>query len=192
MGKPVPFGTKLLFACRQNASCRVAVELCEDLWAPVAPSAAHAQAGATVVLNLSASDEVIGKAQYRRALVSGQSARLLCGYLYADAGEGESSTDLVFAGHNLIAENGALLAEAQPFSGGMAVAEIDTERLCSERMKNTSFPPCRNEGYCEIPFDAAGEVDKLVRAVPPTPFVPAERTERLAAAKRFSPCRRRG
>ena len=179
-GKPVPFGTKLLFACRQNASCRVAVELCEDLWAPVAPSAAHAQAGATVVLNLSASDEVIGKAQYRRALVSGQSARLLCGYLYADAGEGESSTDLVFAGHNLIAENGALLAEAQPFSGGMAVAEIDTERLCSERMKNTSFPPCKSEGYCEIPFDAAGEVDKLVRAVPPMPFVPAERTERLA------------
>ena len=96
----------------------LAVEICEDLWAPLPPSTAHALAGATVIANLSASDETVGKAEYRRALVSQQSARLLCAYLYADAGHGESTTDMVFSGHNLIAENGALLAESRPFCAG--------------------------------------------------------------------------
>ena len=90
----------------------VAVEICEDLWAPNPPSTDHALAGATILVNLSASDETTGKSSYRRSLIAGQSARLLAGYIYASAGEGESSTDLVFGGHNVIAENGTILAEA--------------------------------------------------------------------------------
>ena len=109
------------------------VEICEDLWVPEPPSSRMAQCGATVLLNPSASDEVIGKANYRRSLVRDQSARLFCAYAYADAGEGESSTDLVFAGHDLIAENGAILAESQPFTTGLVTAEVDLQRLVQER-----------------------------------------------------------
>lgn len=111
----VPIGTKLLFCCERLPEFVLGVEICEDLWSVSPPSAAHAAAGATVVANLSASDETVGKDQYRRELVTGQSARLVCGYLYADAGEGESTTDMVFAAHNLIAENGVLLAQSKRF-----------------------------------------------------------------------------
>ena len=117
-GQEVPFGTSLLFRCRQMSSFVLGVEICEDLWSALPPSTFHALAGATVIANLSASDETVGKAEYRRALVSNQSARLLCGYLYASAGHGESTQDMVFAGHDLIAENGTLLAETSPFEGG--------------------------------------------------------------------------
>ena len=113
-GQETLLGTNLLFACKQLPAFVLAAEVCEDLWAPIPPSCAHALAGATVVANLSASDETVGKAGYRRELVRGQSARLLCAYLYADAGHGESTTDMTFAGHNLIAENGSLLADAAP------------------------------------------------------------------------------
>ena len=102
-GQQVPFGTSLLFRCRSMPSFVLGVELCEDLWSALPPSTFHALAGATVIANLSASDETVGKAEYRRALVSNQSARLLCGYLYASAGHGESTQDMVFAGHDLIA-----------------------------------------------------------------------------------------
>jgi len=111
-GQETLIGTNLLFACKQLPAFVLAAEVCEDLWSPIPPSCAHALAGATVVANLSASDETVGKAAYRRELVCGQSARLLCAYLYADAGHGESTTDMTFAGHNLIAENGSLLADA--------------------------------------------------------------------------------
>ena len=110
-GKKVPFGTRLLFACPEMEELTVAAEICEDLWVPEPPSIHHALAGATVLVNLSASDEVTGKDRYRRNLVAGQSARLVCAYLYATAGEGESTTDLVFGGQNLIGENGQILAE---------------------------------------------------------------------------------
>ena len=113
-GQQVPFGTSLLFRCREMPSFVLGVEICEDLWSALPPSTFHALAGATVIANLSASDETVGKAEYRRALVSNQSARLLCGYLYASAGHGESTQDMVFAGHDLIAENGTLLAENAP------------------------------------------------------------------------------
>ena len=102
----------------------IGVEICEDLWAPAPPSVELARKGATVILNLSASNELVGKADYRRSLVTGQSARLMCGYVYADAGEGESTTDVVFTGHNMIAENGTLLAERR-FATGLTVSEID-------------------------------------------------------------------
>lgn len=113
-GQETLIGTRLLFSCKQLKSFVLGVEVCEDLWSPMPPSCALALAGATVIANLSASDETIGKAAYRRQLISGQSARLLCAYLYADAGHGESTTDMTFAGHNLIAENGTLLAETAP------------------------------------------------------------------------------
>jgi len=118
----------------------VAAELCEDLWAPNPPSIAHALAGANVIVNLSASDEVTGKSDYRRSLVEGQSARLLCGYIYASAGEGESTQDLVYGGHSLIAENGHILAQSPRFESGIIYAELDISRLRAERRRMTTFP----------------------------------------------------
>ncbi len=172
-GQEAPFGTSLLFACRQLPEFTLGVELCEDLWSALPPSTFHALAGATVIANLSASDETVGKAEYRRALVENQSARLLCGYLYASAGHGESTQDMVFAGHDLIAENGALLAEALPFSGGAAETELDCARLTAERARNTSFAPA-DEGYTVVPFDLIPAETPLTRHIDPAPFVPGD------------------
>ena len=127
------FGSKLLFSCVNMPDFVLALEICEDLWVPAPPSIGHACAGATVIANLSASDEVTGKDMYRRALVSGQSARLVCGYVYADAGDGESSTDLVFGGHNLIAENGVILKESGRFENQIIYGDVDLEKLAAER-----------------------------------------------------------
>ena len=179
-GQQTQIGTKLLFACQTMPEFVLGVEVCEDLWAPVPPSCAHALAGATVVCNLSASDETVGKADYRRALVTGQSGRLLCGYVYADAGHGESTTDMTFAGHDLIAENGALLAEAAPFGSGWAATELDLDRMVQERLRNTTFAP-QPGGYTVVPFTLPTVEVPLTRAVSPTPFVPqkdAARAER--------------
>lgn len=179
-GQQTLFGTNLLFACRQMPEFVLGVEICEDLWAPIPPSCTHALAGATVIANLSASDETVGKASYRRDLVCGQSARLLCGYLYADAGHGESTTDMTFAAHDLIAENGTLLAEAGPFEDGRAVTELDLGRMVQERTRNTTFEP-HTEGYTTVSFDLEPVEVPLTRKVSPTPFVPrddAARAER--------------
>ena len=179
-GQQTLFGTNLLFACRQMSEFVLGVEICEDLWAPIPPSCTHALAGATVIANLSASDETVGKASYRRDLVCGQSARLLCGYLYADAGHGESTTDMTFAAHDLIAENGTLLAEAGPFEDGRAVTELDLGRMVQERTRNTTFEP-HTEGYTTVSFDLEPVEVPLTRKVSPTPFVPrddAARAER--------------
>jgi NAD+ synthase (glutamine-hydrolysing) len=138
-GQQADFAPCCIFRCRNYPDFAVGVELCEDLWAADPPSRALAVGGATILLNLSASDEVVGKADYRRQLVTGQAARLVCGYVYADAGEGESSTDMVFAGHNLIAENGVLLAERR-FATGLTVSEVDVQRLLSERRRLSTFP----------------------------------------------------
>ena len=172
-GQQTLFGTNLLFACRQMPEFVLGVEICEDLWAPIPPSCTHALAGATVIANLSASDETVGKAAYRRDLVCGQSARLLCGYLYADAGHGESTTDTTFAAHDLIAENGTLLAEAGPFEDGRAVTELDLGRMVQERTRNTTFEP-HTEGYTTVSFDLEPVEVPLTRKVSPTPFVPRE------------------
>ena len=172
-GQQTLFGTNLLFACRQMPEFVLGVEICEDLWAPIPPSCTHALAGATVIANLSASDETVGKASYRRDLVCGQSARLLCGYLYADAGHGESTTDMTFAAHDLIAENGTLLAEAGPFEDGRAVTELDLGRMVQERTRNTTFEP-HTEGYTTVSFDLNPVEVPLTRQVSPTPFVPRE------------------
>ena len=172
-GQQVPFGTSLLFRCREMPSFVLGVELCEDLWSALPPSTFHALAGATVIANLSASDETVGKAEYRRALVANQSARLLCGYLYASAGHGESTQDMVFAGHDLIAENGTLLAETAPFAGGHAETELDCQRMESERARNTSFEPS-TDGYQTVDFSLTLANTALTRFVDPTPFVPGD------------------
>ena len=176
-GQDTLIGTSLLFACRNMSAFVLGVEVCEDLWSPVPPSCAHALAGATVIANLSASDETVGKAAYRRDLVCGQSARLLCGYLYADAGYGESTTDMTFAGHNLIAENGALLAEAKPFARGFAMTELDVDRMLQERTRNTTFLPV-TAGYTTVPFELEQKTLALGRTISPTPFVPQDASAR--------------
>ncbi len=172
-GQEAPFGTSLLFRCRQMPSFVLGAELCEDLWSALPPSTFHALAGATVIANLSASDETVGKAEYRRALVENQSARLLCCYLYASAGHGESTQDMVFGGHNLIAEDGVLLAEALPFAGGAAETELDCVRMLAERAHNTSFTPT-DEGYQTVEFDLELTETVLTRRVDPAPFVPGD------------------
>ena len=176
-GQDTLMGTHLLFACKEMPEFVLGIEICEDLWAPVPPSCAHALAGATVIANLSASDETVGKAAYRRELVCGQSARLLCGYLYADAGHGESTTDMTFAGHNLIAENGILLRENEPFAGEAAESELDLDRMIQERIKNTSFLP-EPAGYTRVAFSLPLTQTKLTREIVRTPFVPQDSAAR--------------
>ena len=178
----VPFGTKLLFCCRELAEFVLAVEICEDLWMPIPPSSKHVGAGATVIANLSASDEVTGKCGYRRELVKGQSARLVCGYIYADAGEGESTTDLVFAGHNLLAENGSLLRESGLFANETAISEFDLGRLVSERRRMTSYPlhSPEEEGYITVEFHWEKSDVELTRLYEKTPFVPTDLRDREA------------
>jgi NAD+ synthase (glutamine-hydrolysing) len=180
-GQAVPFGAPLLFACEELPAFRLAVELCEDLWTPSPPSVRHALAGATVLANLSAGDETVGKAAYRRALVAGQSARLICGYVYAGAGRGESTTDTVFSGHQLICENGVTLAEAPPFADGWALSEIDLPALLHDRRRMNTFSADAAAGsYVTVSFSLDTSPPNLTRAVDPRPFVPADTQERGA------------
>ena len=170
----VPITDRQIFAFDGIPDLVLGVELCEDLWAPEPPSAALARSGATLILNLSASDETVGKAGYRRSLVTGQSARLVRGYVYADAGEGESTTDLVFTGHNLIAENGTLLAERR-FATGLTISEIDVARLAYERRRMTTFQlPAEQERCPSISLELEPSTTTLTRYVSPTPFVPED------------------
>ena len=172
-----------IIECKGVPGLKVGIEICEDLWAADPPSRRLAEAGATLIVNLSASNEVVGKAAYRRQLVVGQSGRLCCGYVYADAGEGESTTDLVFAGHNMIAENGALLAEKR-FATGLTISEIDVQRLVYERRRLTTFP--REPGFAETNRDgfacAWAEFTPcqtpITRYISPTPFVPENAADR--------------
>lgn len=170
-------GEPLLFQCTDMPEFTLGVEICEDLWVANPPSTRLAQAGATVIVNLSASDEIIGKASYRRDLVRQQSARLLCAYLYADAGFGESTQDLVFAGHDLIAENGALLAESRLFDRGVIYADIDVQRLTHERRRMNTFVTEQNPAVAALPVHP-GANDLTDRTFPRTPFVPASKALR--------------
>ena len=170
-------GEPLVFQCADMPEFTLGVEICEDLWVANPPSTRLAQAGATVIVNLSASDEIIGKASYRRDLVRQQSARLLCAYLYADAGFGESTQDLVFAGHDLIAENGALLAESRLFDRGIIYADIDVQRLTHERRRMNTFVTEQNPAVAALPVHP-GANDLTDRTFPRTPFVPASKALR--------------
>lgn len=177
-GVPIPFGTNQLFSCREVEGLQIGAEICEDLWAPNPPSTSHALAGATVIVNLSASDETTGKDSYRASLIEGQSARLICGYVYASAGEGESTTDLVFGGHNLIAENGALLAQSERFKSETIYADLDIRRLRSERRKNTTFVTEKTSDYVKTAFSLEFSDTVLERKFDPAPFVPSNKDDR--------------
>ncbi|WP_295586359.1 NAD(+) synthase [uncultured Oscillibacter sp.] len=177
-GQDVNLSCNGIFACTGMENLVVGVEICEDLWAPEPPSAALARQGATIILNLSASNETVGKAAYRRSLVTGQSGRLVCGYVYADAGEGESTTDLVFAGHNLIAENGTLLCERR-FATGLTVSEIDVDKLAAERRRmNTYTAAEKGPEIWRVHFDMDLTKTRLTRHISPTPFVPEDAESR--------------
>lgn len=177
-GRQVPFSSQLLFTCEDMPSLRVAAEICEDLWAPNPPSVSHAMAGATVIVNLSASDETVGKADYRRELVKSQSARLLCAYVYATAGYGESTQDLVFGGQHLICENGVVLGEAKMFQNEAIEAVLDLQRLKGERRRISTWEQESKEGYQEISFRLPMEETPLSRYIDPNPFVPGNVNER--------------
>ena len=177
-GRKVPLGQNLLFTCPQMRGLTVAAEICEDLWAPNPPSIAHAMAGATLIVNLSASDEATGKDSYRRELVCGQSGRLICGYLYATAGNGESTQDLVFGAQNMIAENGTLLREAKRFANETIYGVLDLQRLVGERRKNTTWEPAAVENYTVIPFHLTETETVLERYFAPNPFVPSVKGDR--------------
>jgi NAD+ synthase (glutamine-hydrolysing) len=181
IGQDVPFGTDLLFRCANVEDCVVGVEICEDLWGPVPPSSLQAVHGATILTNLSASNETIAKAQYRRALVTQQSARCLAAYVYSGAGPGESTTDIVFGGHSIIAENGVTLAESPRFQRDehLTVADVDLDRLRINRGQTTTFndavlTPGLKRDYRRIEWTAADRGDiRLAREVEAHPFVPA-------------------
>ena len=174
----VKMGSRMLFSCENIRNLVVAAEICEDVWVACPPSTYHAQAGATLIVNCSASDETTGKDIYRRALISGQSARLVCGYIYANAGEGESTQDLVFGGQNIICENGNVLAETKRFKNGTAVADIDLQRLINERRRMNTYPVQSGTGYEVVGFRLKEYELELDRYYERTPFVPSSKTDR--------------
>ena len=177
-GEEVPFGSRLLFETDAVKGLVVACEICEDLWVPNPPATAHALAGAALIVNLSASNETIGKDVYREMLVKSASARLVAGYVYASAGEGESTQDLVFGGHNIIAENGTVLAQAKRFFTENVYADIDIHRLRAERRRMSTFPQETAAPYLVVPFTMQCEETVLERGFDCMPFVPSNLSER--------------
>ena len=181
-GRKIPFGMNQIFYCPDMPHLSLAAELCEDLWIPNPPSISHALHGASIIANLSASNELIGKADYRRSLVSGQSARLICGYIYASAGIGESTTDLVFGGHDLIAENGSILGETKRFANDAVISELDIDRLAYERRRMSTYPDSFSDKatYVRTAFSLNIEETELTRSYPQHPFVPSDPAARNA------------
>ena len=173
-GDRIPFGPQILFQATAMENLIVSAEICEDVWSPIPPSIGAALEGATVIVNCSASDETIGKDTYRRELISGQSARLIAGYVYANAGEGESTTDLVFGGHNIIAENGTILKEAQRYHNEIIYSELDIRRIVAERRKNTTFQSEGERTLIRVPFYIESGKTELTRTFPKRPFVPSD------------------
>ena len=176
-GLSVPMGTNLMFYCKQMPELRVAAEICEDVWTPEPPSIRHALNGANVIVNLSASDETTGKDLYREELIAGQSARLLCGYVYASAGDGESTQDVVYSGHNIIAEDGRILKKAARFVNETIYSEFDILKLNAERRRMSTYET-RDDSYCKVGFSLEIEETKLTRYVDPAPFVPSSQADR--------------
>lgn len=177
-GEMVPMGAKLLFNCTNFPKLVVGAEICEDLWSVQPPSINLALNGATMIINCSASNETIGKKEYRRQLVKGQSARLVSGYVYASSGEGESTQDIVFGGHNIICENGSVLSEVPLFSGRQAMADIDMARIAAERRRMDTFVTEYSDDYRVVDFELAIEDLKLIRTFDKAPFVPDDVRER--------------
>lgn len=184
-GEDVDFGGSLICQFGSSNKVKLAIEICEDLWTPAPPSIRHALNGATIIVNLSASNETIGKSAYRRELVKGQSARLVCGYIYSTAGDGESTQDIVFGAHNLICENGTVLAEAKKFTNEAVYADIDVDRICSERRRMSTFDVNVDENMKEAyKYVTCPELKKrtleLKRYFDKAPFVPDDKKERDA------------
>ena len=182
-GRCVEINSRLLFKAENLPEFTVGAEICEDLWAPQSPSIAHAKAGANIIVNLSCSDETVGKADYRRDLVKMQSAKLVCGYIYCDAGDGESSTDMTFAGHNIIAENGAVLAESKLFENGLIYSEIDAQKLAYEkrRMSGGYFFDAEQTDDVEYKTFVTDENQSaLTRKFSQTPFIPDKNLSKRA------------
>jgi NAD+ synthase (glutamine-hydrolysing) len=178
-GQSCLFGKNILFCCETIKNLVVAAEICEDVWVQTPPSITHCAAGATVIVNLSASPEAIGKAEYRADLVRIHSARLACGYVYAAAGEYESTTDLVYSGHSLVAENGVILAERQPFTEQrLVVTELDIERLAHDRRRLTDFKCENNAKYRRVAFSTRLRETELTRSFERNPFVPSDSGKR--------------
>lgn len=176
-GEEIPFGVNLLFQCLNMPELVVGCEICEDLWVANPPSTNHALMGATVIMNLSASNEIVGKDEYREMLVKSASARLLCGYIYAGAAEGESTQDVVFGGHNMIAENGIMLAQVKRFRCETIFADLDLHRLITERRRMGSMKE-QDLPYVAVPFTMEKTHTKLERKFGSAPFVPTEREKR--------------
>lgn len=181
----IPFGTDILIQDQNDENITIGCEICEDLWVPIAPSSKHTLAGATIIANLSAGNEIVGKADYRRNLVKSHCAKSICAYLYANAGKDESTQDMVFSGHSLICENGTLLAESSLFTNETIFADIDVERLCQERRRTTSFGfsvnnKIFNSDYLIIKTDLTlkKKFSKLNRYIDKHPFVPSNKETR--------------
>ena len=184
-GFTVFFGTNQLFCHKGMKDLIIGAEICEDVWGQLPPSVSHCMAGATVIVNLSASPESIGKPEYRRELVGIHSARNICGYVYSNSGEGESTTDLVYSGHSVICENGAFLAERMPFEKKDVIyTELDVKRLVHERRRITDFKVSFNSSYKYIYFDGGMCDTDLTRSFSKRPFVP-EDEKSLAGRCRF-------
>lgn len=171
----VPFGSKIIFRAENFLEFTVGAEICEDLWAPSSPSIKLAECGAKIIVNLSCSDETVGKAEYRRELVKVQSGKLVCGYVYCDAGDGESSTDLVFAGHNMICENGKILSESELFRNSLQYGEIDVEALSSERRRMSSVYCEKSDKCLVVPFECSCGSEDIARKFDSMPFVPSDK-----------------
>lgn len=178
-GKEVPFGKKILVKDEKSGTC-VGCEISEDAWVCNPPSQAIAAAGAQIVVNLSAADEVVGKAEYRRSLIASLSGREICAYVYSDANEGESVTDCIFAGHCMIAENGGLIKESELFAAEPTIAEVDVEFLNRERRRISTFE-VKKDGFVEVAARFIGESDLEERRIERLPFVPCgkDANERL-------------
>ena len=174
-GKPVPIGTNYIFNCKNMPEFIFGIEICEDLWVTDSPSIMLAKEGANIIVNLSASNDIIGKSDYRRIIVKAQSGSLLCTYMYANAGIGESTTDMVYSGHSIISENGALSVESERFSNGIIIFDTDLQKIESERKRSNTFQKSslmENEKYIKIPFDIKMHDVQINNKISPTPFVP--------------------
>lgn len=166
-----PFGTQLIFEDRTHQNLKIAIEICEDLWAPLSPSTHHTLNGASLILNLSASNNLVTKSDYRKQLISAHSSKLITGYAYCSAGIGESTTDVVFSNHHLIYENGILLQEAKQYDSNIIYADMDFEKIMNERREMMSYHS-RNDDYVFIPFELEDHVLDLKREYNPLPFIP--------------------
>ena len=182
-GEEVPFGINILLEAEGMEGLMVGCEICEDIWVPQEPAISHALAGATLLVNLSASNETIGKDAYREMLVKSSSAKLIAGYIYCSCGEGESTQDLVYGGHDMIAENGIILAQSKRFTNQIIYGDIDIGRLRMERRRMNTFPCEDSPRYLVLPFRLEAAETKLERTFPCLPFVPSDKSEREKPCK---------